>query len=46
MQAVELVRDGGNIVYSTCTVTLEENEHQVAWALDKFPNITLVPQVQ
>ena len=32
-------------MYSTCTVTLAENEEQVAWALKTFPCLTLQPQV-
>ncbi|XP_053198080.1 tRNA (cytosine(72)-C(5))-methyltransferase NSUN6 isoform X1 [Scomber japonicus] len=42
--AVRLLKKGGVLVYSTCTVTLAENEEQVAWALDAFPCLTLQPQ--
>ncbi|KAG9348015.1 hypothetical protein JZ751_004034 [Albula glossodonta] len=42
--AVRLLKRGGVLVYSTCTVTLAENEEQVAWALDTFPCLTLRPQ--
>ncbi|XP_028288878.1 putative methyltransferase NSUN6 isoform X2 [Parambassis ranga] len=42
--AVQLLKKGGVLVYSTCTVTLAENEEQVAWALDTFPCLTLQPQ--
>ncbi|XP_069015658.1 tRNA (cytosine(72)-C(5))-methyltransferase NSUN6 isoform X1 [Embiotoca jacksoni] len=42
--AVRLLKKGGVLVYSTCTVTLAENEEQVAWALDTFPRLTLQPQ--
>ncbi|XP_029935867.1 putative methyltransferase NSUN6 isoform X1 [Myripristis murdjan] len=42
--AVQLLKKGGVLVYSTCTVTLAENEEQVAWALDTFPQLTLQPQ--
>ncbi|XP_010904056.2 tRNA (cytosine(72)-C(5))-methyltransferase NSUN6 isoform X1 [Esox lucius] len=42
--AVRLLRPGGVLVYSTCTVTLSENEEQVAWALDTFPCLSLEPQ--
>lgn len=45
LQAVRLLKKGGVLVYSTCTVTLAENEEQVAWALDAFPCLTLQPQV-
>ncbi|XP_049420668.1 tRNA (cytosine(72)-C(5))-methyltransferase NSUN6 isoform X1 [Epinephelus fuscoguttatus] len=42
--AVRLLKKGGVLVYSTCTVTLAENEEQVAWALSTFPCLTLQPQ--
>ncbi|XP_076014197.1 tRNA (cytosine(72)-C(5))-methyltransferase NSUN6 isoform X2 [Genypterus blacodes] len=42
--AVGLLKRGGVLVYSTCTVTLAENEEQVAWALQTFPCLTLQPQ--
>ncbi|XP_041923240.1 tRNA (cytosine(72)-C(5))-methyltransferase NSUN6 isoform X1 [Alosa sapidissima] len=42
--AVRLLKRGGVLVYSTCTVTLAENEEQVAWALRTFPYLTLQPQ--
>ena len=45
LQAVQLLRRGGVLVYSTCTVTLAENEEQVAWALLTYPCLSLVPQV-
>lgn len=31
------VRPGGIIVYSTCTLNLEENEKTIQWALESFP---------
>lgn len=34
--AVELLRPGGVLVYSTCTVAVAENESMVAWALHRF----------
>lgn len=45
-QAVQLLKKGGVLVYSTCTVTLAENEEQVAWALQNFPCLSLQPQVR
>ncbi|XP_030385033.1 putative methyltransferase NSUN6 isoform X2 [Scaptodrosophila lebanonensis] len=41
-QAVPLLRPGGVLVYSTCTVTEAECEEIVAWALRKFPQLSLV----
>lgn len=33
---VELVKRGGVIVYSTCTLTFEENEYVVKWVADNY----------
>lgn len=41
--AVKLLKAGGILVYSTCTVVVEENEGIVRWALDRFPCLELVP---
>ncbi|KAJ8313490.1 hypothetical protein KUTeg_008051 [Tegillarca granosa] len=43
-KAVDLLKPGGVLVYSTCTITLEENEKLVAWALRTFENLKLEPQ--
>lgn len=42
--AVRLLKPGGTLVYSTCTLTTAENEAIVAWALARFPELCLVPQ--
>jgi 16S rRNA (cytosine967-C5)-methyltransferase len=35
--AAAYVKHGGVLVYSTCTVTWEENEDNVRWFLENFP---------
>ena len=39
--AASLLRTGGILVYSTCTLTCEENERVVAHALRHCPTATL-----
>ncbi|XP_072949232.1 tRNA (cytosine(72)-C(5))-methyltransferase NSUN6 [Epargyreus clarus] len=41
--ALKVLKTGGKLIYSTCTVTLDENEGMVLWALEKFPCLKLVP---
>ncbi|AGW12903.1 NOL1/NOP2/SUN domain family protein [Megalodesulfovibrio gigas] len=41
-EAARLLAPGGRLVYSTCTTNVEENERQVAWALEQLP-LELVP---
>ncbi|VDI01025.1 Hypothetical predicted protein [Mytilus galloprovincialis] len=43
--AVQLLKPGGTLVYSTCTFNQEENEKQVVWALKTFSELSLEPQV-
>ncbi|KAJ8961335.1 hypothetical protein NQ314_005946 [Rhamnusium bicolor] len=40
--AVTLLKTHGTLVYSTCTITLAENEGMVAWALRTFKCLELV----
>lgn len=41
--AVYLLRPGGHLVYSTCTISPLENEAMVRYALDTYPCLQLVP---
>jgi len=46
VKAVLLLKPGGVLVYSTCTITVEENEAMVAWAVRTFSQqLQLVEQV-
>ena len=40
-----MLKPGGTLVYSTCTITPEENEAQVTWFLENFSEFELVKQV-
>lgn len=40
---MKVLKVGGKLVYSTCTVTVEENEGMVSWVLDKYPCMELIP---
>ena len=37
------VAEGGYLLYSTCTFSLEENEKNIKWFLDKYPEFELCP---
>ncbi|XP_064614064.1 tRNA (cytosine(72)-C(5))-methyltransferase NSUN6-like [Liolophura sinensis] len=41
---VELVKAGGVLVYSTCSLPIEENEGQVEWVLKSYPDLQLEQQ--
>lgn len=49
MNAAEYVKPGGLLIYSTCTVSSEENERNVEWLTEHFPyekieeNVQIVP---
>jgi 16S rRNA C967 or C1407 C5-methylase (RsmB/RsmF family) len=43
--AINCLKPGGTLVYSTCTFSPEENEEVVDWALQKFDDISLVEAV-
>ena len=36
--AVRMVRPGGRLAYSTCTLNSEENEDMIAWLLSEYPD--------
>ena len=42
-EAVRTVAPGGRLLYSTCTFSVEENEENVVFLLENFPDLTLVP---
>ena len=42
--AVRLVKKQGTLVYSTCTLNKKENESQVEYLLNKYPNFKVINQ--
>ncbi|MDR2892196.1 MAG: RsmB/NOP family class I SAM-dependent RNA methyltransferase [Deltaproteobacteria bacterium] len=42
-EALRLLRPGGLLVYSTCTVNVQENEEQVLWATETLGGCTGLP---
>ena len=44
--AVRYVKPGGRLVYSTCTITREENDDNVAWLCENFPQLKLLSSQQ
>lgn len=41
--ALEMLRPGGTLVYSTCTFAPEEDEQIAAWLLSEYPMLSMVP---
>lgn len=41
-KATDMLAPGGSVLFSTCTTNIEENENQVAWALETL-DLELVP---
>lgn len=42
-EAWKMLRPGGEMVYSTCTYAPEENEANIAWALEQLPDAQQLP---
>lgn len=42
-EALKMVRPGGQLVYSTCTFSPEEDEQMMAWVLANYPEFSLQP---
>lgn len=42
-QAIQMLKPGGNIVYSTCTFSKEEDEEIIQYALSLDPSLHIVP---
>lgn len=40
-KAVQYVKPGGRLIYSTCTITPQENEKNAQWILDQNPNFVM-----
>ena len=40
--AVQLLKCGGTLVYSTCSIVPDENEKMVKWVLDTFQDVELI----
>ena len=43
--AVRMLRPGGRLAYSTCTLNHKENEQVAAWLVDNHPSLRAVPFV-
>ena len=42
-KAVEMLKDGGSLVYSTCTFSMKENEEVIEYALNRYPELKVLP---
>jgi 16S rRNA (cytosine967-C5)-methyltransferase len=40
---VELLKPGGRLLYTTCSLLPEENEDQIRWLLERRQDLRLVP---
>ncbi|WP_412990356.1 RsmB/NOP family class I SAM-dependent RNA methyltransferase [Pediococcus siamensis] len=41
--ALKMLRPGGRLIYSTCTFAPEEDEQNMAWLLQNYPDMQMVP---
>lgn len=41
--AVTMLRPGGLLLYSTCTFSPKEDEGTVAWLLERYPELSVIP---
>ena len=41
-EAVKMLKAGGKLVYSTCTFAPQEDEEQVSWLADEYPQMRLI----
>jgi len=46
MNSCQLVKDGGKLIYSTCSVEKEENSNQISSFLEEEPEFELVKELQ
>lgn len=43
---VQYVKPGGKLIYSTCTISRQENEENTQWFLQAFPDFRLLRERQ
>ena len=43
VSAVHMLKDGGTLVYSTCTFDESEDEDIISYAMERFPELSLLP---
>ncbi|MBR2340864.1 MAG: RsmF rRNA methyltransferase first C-terminal domain-containing protein [Clostridia bacterium] len=42
IEALKMLKKGGRLAYSTCTFSREEDEEQLSWLLENYPELTLI----
>lgn len=40
---VSMLKKGGKLLYSTCTFSVKEDEENIRWILEKYPQMHLIP---